>query len=53
MKTLIPVSPKKKKGHYVGCKMEYPKNYNNIKCNPNNIKIPYFRKKNAKTHPNQ
>jgi hypothetical protein len=39
MKALIPVSPKKKIGHYDGCKMDYPKNYNNKKFNPNNIKI--------------
>jgi hypothetical protein len=40
MKTLIPVSPKKKFGHYDGCKMDYPRTSNYIKLNPNNIKIP-------------
>jgi len=39
MKALIPISPKKI-GHYDGCKMDYPRNYNNMKFNPNNIKIP-------------
>jgi hypothetical protein len=36
MKALIPVSPKKF-GHYNGYKMDYPKNYNIKKHNPNNI----------------
>jgi hypothetical protein len=31
MKTLNLISPKKKFGHYDGCKMDYPKNYNYIK----------------------
>jgi hypothetical protein len=45
MKALISVSPKKKKiGHYNDCKIDYPKNYNYIKHNPNNNKIPKFRK---------
>jgi hypothetical protein len=52
MKTLIPVSPKQIFGHYDGCKMDYPKNYNYIKLNPNNIKIPQLRKY-TKFHPNQ
>jgi hypothetical protein len=50
MKTLIPVSAKNFFWHYDGCKMDYPKNYNYIKLNPNNIKIPQIRKK---SHPNQ
>jgi hypothetical protein len=37
MKALIPVSPKKKFGHYNGCKMDYPKITTSIKHNPNNI----------------
>jgi hypothetical protein len=34
MKTLIPVSPKKKFGHYDGCKMDYPKNLQLHKTQP-------------------
>jgi hypothetical protein len=43
MKTLILVNPKKKIGHYDGYKMDYPRSYNYIKPNPNNIKIPNMK----------
>jgi len=37
MKALIYVSPKKKIGHYNGCKMDYPEITTSRKHNPNNM----------------
>jgi hypothetical protein len=48
MKALIPISSKKKLGHYEECKMDHPKNYN---CR-NNQNITAQLRKYAKIQPN-